>query len=399
MKRDYNQSCLPFIGRRPARRSRGRDVWPLAAPVLAELDAYESRLLRRGQVAADSAQVYRQALACVAKQGQRHLGKTIATVWEVYSADTIAAIARDDSPFDPQSDQLRKYTLRQRRVAIRSFARTMADLDPEGRALDELDCLVDEGLRKAGAWRGMRATIDAGAKHRRHRRPTEEELEKVAAVAGGSRTTFLGRRNRAALYFMARVGARSMTLLAMDGSDFQWRRGKLFARIREKGRRGRRPIEVPADIVPLLRAYIDSFNGQALARGWGCEIGPGVKGPLIGFAVKGPFWRGPGGKPLTYHALLGMARTSASIAGVPDFHLHGLRHMRAGYLGKHLDSDEAALAGGWRGPGVYERHYASAVRSFGPEEPAREPPSGPDEAWPGADDGTSTSADQARAER
>ena len=62
--------------------------------------------------------------------------------------------------------------------------------------------------------------------------------------------------------------------------------------------------------------------------------------------------------------------------------------------------DDAALAGGWRGSGVYEKHYAEALRHLGPEDPVAGPPEEPEDYWPGNDGNESvipTPTDPARA--
>lgn len=244
-------------------------------------------------------------------------------------------------------------------------------------SIEELEAVLDQGLRLGSKRRGLRRTIDAGRKSRSRRAPSEAELDRLAIVAGASRCSFLGPRNVAILRLMAGLGIRSMTLAAMDGADFERRRGVLFLWIREKGRNGQRQVEVPEDIVQLLERYVDAFNQWALEHRWSHRVGIGEPGA---------FWRGGAGKPVAYSGLLYLAQTSRSIAGVDDFHLHGLRHLRAGYLGHHLEIKDAALAGGWRAPGVFEKHYARPIRRFGPDDPVSGPPPEP-AYWPMTDGG------------
>lgn len=137
--------------------------------------------------------------------------------------------------------------------------------------------------------RRRRLTLPVGRPSVKHRRPTEEELEAVKTLAGSSRTSFHGARDLGILTLMPRLGVRPMTLLAMRGEDFRFRRDMLLINIHEKGRTGTRPVEAPSDVVSHLLNYIDKFNQWAQVQGWECRIGVGVEGA---------FWRASSGRPL-----------------------------------------------------------------------------------------------------
>jgi hypothetical protein len=89
-----------------------------------------------------------------------------------------------------------------------------------------------------------------------------------------------------------------------------------------------------------------------------------------------------------------MIRTYTRAASVRPFTMHGLRHLRALVLGSHRPPEEAALAGGWRNVGVFERHYARSLRSWQPELPGPEPPREPElpGPWPAHERGISGEA-------
>jgi len=362
--------------------SRGREIWPLLPTVREQARQFELALLRRGNLNQGSAKTYRKALEACLKQAQRYLERHITSAWEIFTLELIAAIARDDKPFDSLAgEKLSDQTMRQRRVVLRALIQTIGTTFTEMEAYGvqhrglgryQLEDVLDEGFRLAAVRRGMRWTLPVGRPSTKHRRPTKDELDAIKAVAGASRTTFHGSRNLAILALMPRLGIRPVTLLAIQGSDFRFQRDMLLVNIHEKGRTGTRPVEVSAEVAGLVAIYIDKFNQWASDRGSDLRIGMGTAGA---------FWRGSSGRPLTYGALLSMARSCAAVAGVKTFHLHGLRHYRAAALGQYLDLEQAALAGGWHGTRVYERHYAATLRHLDPGDLRQAPPDEPLD-WP-----------------
>jgi hypothetical protein len=119
------------VFRKPPKPSRGQEIWPLKPATVSQLKDYKLTLIRQGNITPGSAHTYYKSMRTVVKQAQRHLGRQIDSVWEIYEIETIAAIAKDDRPFDSLVDQLADYTLKQRRVVLRSFIRTMAPVAAE----------------------------------------------------------------------------------------------------------------------------------------------------------------------------------------------------------------------------------------------------------------------------
>ena len=329
--------------------------------VQGEIDAYFAALIDQGVVGRGSARSYRKALTCAVKQAQRFLGHRLASLRDLYVVEVIAAVAGDDVTLDG-ADQLSRYSLRQRRVSMRAYLRYVG-LD--GIRFEDAEGILDEGLRRAARRMPTRYTIDAGRPEGTHRCPAIEEVEKVIAVAGAARTSFVGPRNAAIFALGMHTGMRAAEMMAMRGSDFSERRGQLFLLRKQKGRSGRVEIEVPDAVIPYLVRYIARFDGYAAEQGWRSRIG---------FGVDGAFWRGCQGRPLTYDGLGAMVRTYTRVSGVEPFVAHSLRHLRASVLGDVLPTEEAALAGGWRTPRVYLRNYAAPLRLIEPESPRPHPP-------------------------
>ncbi len=326
-----------------------------------ELDGFFDALIAQDVVTAGSARSYKKALTCAVKQAQRFLGRRLASLREFYVVDVIAAVAADDVTLDG-AGQLSRYSLRQRRVAMRAYVRYVGLDDIQ---FEDADEILDNGLRRAARRKPMRYTIDAGRPEGTHRCPTIEEVEKVIAVAGVARTSFVGPRNAAIFALGMHAGMRASEIIAMRGSDFSERRGQLFLLKKKKGSNERVEIEVPDAVIPYLVRYIERCNGYAAARGWQSRIG---------FGVDGAFWRSCRERPLTYHGLGAMVRTYTRISGVEPFVAHGLRHLRAAVLGDVLVPEEAALAGGWKNTSVFLRYYAAPLRLIEPDRPLPHPP-------------------------
>jgi integrase len=339
--------------------------WPLPDSVRDEVGAFQATLLSQGRLRPGSVDAYGEAMALVAGQAQRFLGRPLAGLAEIYQVDVIAAVAQDDVPLDETKNRLRKSTLRLGRTALGAHLQAVG---LPGMSYQEARAVLDQGFRLAARRRGYRYIIAAGRRPGHYYRPPREDADRVKALARLASTTFVGPRNALVLTLARRTGLRCHSILAMDGADFSERHGQLFLLVTEKGRAGRREIEIPADVIPELTRYETAYRRCALERGW----------PQAGVGVAGPFWRGCSGKPWTYAGLLGMVRTYTRIAGVRPFTMHGLRHLRALVLESHAPPEEAALAGGWRNVGVFERHYARSLGLWRPELPGPEPPEEPD---------------------
>lgn len=106
--------------RQPAPAAR-KSSQTLSASVLAEIHAFEDALRRQGQVRESTVVTYGKALVCVAKQAQRHLGRDLTSVSELYENALITALVKDEVPLVETGRKLAKNTLRQRRRALRKY--------------------------------------------------------------------------------------------------------------------------------------------------------------------------------------------------------------------------------------------------------------------------------------
>jgi integrase len=358
----------------PRRPSRGKEKWPLPKAVVAEGDAFRDTLLRQGRTCRGTALVYRKALLCAAKQGQRVLGRDLTSLWELYDVQLLAAISVDDEAFDDLSEQLAQYTLRQRRVALRAFVRAMVHYRPAGseQTFTDLNAVLDKGFRRSSRRRGNSYTVPAGRPPGRHRTPSPAEVDAVVAQAGRAKHRFIGLRNQLVIEIARETGLRSVSVLGLEADDVRVARGRGWLHVREKGSDGKRPVAISARLLSKIFDFCAAFNDFARVQGWSRRVRVGAPGPL---------WLGTGCRPLSYAGLLRFVQDAAEAAGVEDFHFHGLRHLRSVELGSALPPDGAAHALGDT-EGVFLRYYAEAGNDFQLVNPVPQPPGLMDGSWP-----------------
>jgi integrase len=358
----------------PRRPSRGNEKWPLPKAVVAEGNAFRDTLIRQGRACRGTALIYRKAMLCAAKQGQRVLGRRLTSLWEMYDVPLLAAITVDDVPFDDLCEQLAQYTLRQRRVALRAFVRAMVHSQPAGseRTFADLNGVLDEGFRLPSRRRGNRYTVPAGRPPGRHRTPTPAEVDAVVAQAGRAKHRFIGLRNQLVIEIARETGLRSVSVLGLEADDVRVARGRGWLHVREKGCEGKRPVAISARLLAKIFGFCEAFNDFSQVQGSSRRLRLGAPGPL---------WLGTGGRPLGYAGLLTMVRSAAKAAGVEDFHFHGLRHLRSVELGSALAADDAAHALGDT-EGVFLRYYAEAGSDFRLVNPVPQPLGLMDGFWP-----------------
>lgn len=337
----------------------------LLPDVRAQALNFEASLVAQGIVRANSALTYRKALECLAKQAERHLGRPLDGLGQLYNVDLIAALAADDEPFDGSTYQLSRYTMRQRRVVLTAYLRA---LGIPGLTFEEGRQLLKEGFRRASRRRGYRYVIPAGRPEQRDRyRPPLDDAVRFLAAAANARHAYAGPRLAAAVALTLWQGLRPVSVLAIDGTDFEWRRGALFLTYKEKtakGKRKRRPIQLRPPAIYFLRIYIAAFNSYAARRGWPHRIG---------FGIPEAFFRGLRGRRWTYETLHSAYARCCRIAGVAPFPAYGVRRLYASGIAAVLPMEEAAVAGGWVNERVYSRHYARSLREWQPPLALAEP--------------------------
>jgi integrase len=315
-----------------------------------------------------SAHSHRQTLENLAKVAQKHLGRPLNGLGELYEEELMAAVVADDSYLDGSGAQLSRYTLRRRRVALGAYLRAVG---LPGRTFEEARAIMDRGLRRAAQRRGYRYIIAAGRPESLdHYRPPLEDVARFLAVAAHWQQAYAGPRLVVAAALSLWHGLRAVSVLAIDGRDLRWHRGSLFLKKKEKAVKGKREsqeIELRPQVIACLLRYAASFNSYAAAMGRRDRIGVGV-------GIPGPFFRSLRDGPWTYNAMFAAYGNCCRAAGVPRFTPHGLRRLYASRMAAVLPAHESALAGNWMNEGVFLRYYARSLRSWQPKLPIGEPP-------------------------
>ena len=345
-----------------------RPQFPVLSPgVRAQARRFEAALVAQGIERPTSAHSHRKALESLAKVAQKHLGRPLEGLEELYEEELLAAIVADDRYLDGSGAKLSRYTLRQRRVALGAYLRAIG---LPGRTFEEARACMDRALRRAAQRRGYRYIIGAGRPEPLdHYQPPQEDVTRFLAVAAHWCQAYAGPRLAAAAALSAWHGLRAVSVLAVDGRDLRWHRGSLFLKKKEKAVKGKREsqeIELRPEAVAFLLRYAASFNSYAAAMG---------RRDRIGVGVPGPFFRALTGRRWLYESFLEACWRCCDDAGVPRFSPHGLRRLFASRIGAApLSVQESALAGGWKNEGVFLRYYARSLRSWQPMFPMEEPP-------------------------
>lgn len=337
----------------------------LTERVQAQLRHFESALVAQGMVQPKSALAYRLGLTSAARHAQRYLGRPLEDLELVFDEEVIAAVALDDRPFSSRTHRLSLYVKHQERVALRAYLRAVG---LTGRTFEEGCAILDRGFRRAARREGYSYFIPSGRpKQREPCRPPLEDVRRFLQASEAVGRALEGSRLAAAAALSLWHGLRTVSVLSIDGSDFQWRRGTLYLVVREKavnGSRERREIEVRGQAVPFLQRYVESVNCYSGRMGWQDRIG---------FAIPGPFFRDQDGSRWKDYKLRKDYHLCCRIAEVPSFTPHALRRLHACGLAAALTIDEAAAAGGWRNAHVFLRHYARPLTSWQPQLSLDEP--------------------------
>jgi integrase len=333
------------------------DAPALLPAVIKQLDDFEASLVSQGIVRPNSAWTYRKALACVCKQAELHVGRALNDIAELFEVELIAALAKDDRPFDRRTPQLSRYTKRQRRVVFFAYLRAVG---VPGLSFEEGLVRLDEGLRRAATRRGYRYIIAAGRPEERDPYlPSIEDIHTFLKVAGSTGNAFSGARLAAAAGLAFYHGLRPVSILGIDGNDFRRGALQLFVTINEKAVRGkaeRREIQLDPRALRLLEEYIAAHNryGERLSRA-----------QRVGVGVPGPLFRETSGEAWGYNALRAAFAKTCRLAGITPFPPCALRHVYASGMAAVLPLDRAASAGGWKNSHVFSKHYARSRRAWG----------------------------------
>jgi len=122
----------------------------LSAKVRAQARRFEAALVAEGIDRPTSAHSRRRALESAARVAQRHLGRPLKGLEELYEEKVMAAVLADDRSLDGSDARVSAHTLRQRRLALGAYLRTIG---LPGRSLEEVRA---RGLLRAARRRGYR---------------------------------------------------------------------------------------------------------------------------------------------------------------------------------------------------------------------------------------------------
>jgi len=244
--------------------------------------------------------------------------------------------------------RLSKWTLAQRRSAIRSFVTLMR---PELLRLlgEEPNTRLDRALRAVAQRLGAGWRLTGGAPRRRGgRAPSAGQVGEVL-VAVKRAPGYLGARNLAFFTILAETGARFNALRELDGADcIEMPSGRLRIFLHEKGKAAPREVELSRDATDRLRSYADAFNYVAAVRRWPARIRLGQPGTVWRNSSRG-CWSG--------EDIRATLRAGCSAAEVPEITPHALRRAFATDAASVLPRHTVAQAGGWTGLDRLDDHY------------------------------------------
>ena len=247
--------------------------------------------------------------------------------------------------------QLSRWTLAQRRSAIRSFARMMGPQLKRLTGRDPLEIIV-EALRLSSERVGIGFRLTGGVPRRRggpHPSPDEvAAITREAARAPG----FEGHRNLAFFWILFESGSRVNALREVSCADLvELPMGGVRLQIHAKGKSQRREIELTRHSWDLLRTYIEQFN---------CQTATSERIPPIVIGERTPLWRGTGGGLWPYNSVSNTFQGACLNAGTQAYILHSLRRAFASQAAAFLPRHTVALSGGWSRTRRMDDHYIRA---------------------------------------
>ena len=273
------------------------------------------------------------------------------TMTELFRNATLLGRALVDDVGSGDGHQLSRWTLAQRRSAVRSFAHIMR---PELLPLlgEEPRPVVERALRKVAERVGSGYRLSGGTpRGRGGSAPSREEVSALVEAVGRA-PGFEGVRNQAFFGILAATGSRVSALRMLDGGDcVVLPDGRLRLFLHAKGKRERREVELGSAAASNLLAYVDVFNRHAAACGWAGRIRLGESGTV---------WRSATGRRWGYKAVLETLHRGCAAGGLRAFSPHALRRAFATDAASRLPRHIVAQAGGWKGLDRLDDHYVQA---------------------------------------
>jgi integrase len=337
----------PPLQRRLPRRPRPAPALPSAAAADDSLlEAFVRRLAAQGR-ARKGQLAYTYQMRSMLEIARQLTGQQIACSHLIQNEQLLGRVlVHDIAP--TLRTQVSRWTLAQRRSAIRSFAAlmrpellTLLGEDPHDR--------VDRALRSVAERVGAGYRLNGGAPRRRGgRTPSATQIGDVLDAVGRE-PGYLGTRNRAFFAILAESGGRVNALRQLDGADcVAMPSGRLRIFLHEKGKVEPREVELSRVAAEALRSYAGAFNYYAAIRRWCVRVHLGEPGPI---------WRNSARGCWSYNDVLATLRAACSDAEVPGFTPHALRRAFATDAASVLPRHTVAQAGGWQGLERLDDHY------------------------------------------
>lgn len=310
---------------------------------------YLRRLAARG-VAPQGFTAYRYQLRVLLGSAMRRAGHPLSLV-ALFGNPKLLGQALVDDRGVANGQQLSRWTLAQRRSAVRSFASLVR---PELFALlgEDPHVVLDGALRGAAERVGTGYRLTGGSPRRRGGyAPTVDEVAAVIAAAGRA-SGFVGLRDAAFFGILAESGARVNALRELNGADCAvMPDGRLRLFLHAKGKEESREVEVSRARADELRQYAGAFNQYAAARGWRARVRLGEPGPL---------WRNSARGCWSYQAVVTTFHAACAASVTSVFTPHALRRAFASNAAGVLPRHVVARAGGWQGLERLDDHYVQA---------------------------------------
>jgi len=351
MSSPAEQIPLPGFGETaaPVRRSRTRLQYRVVPTPVGEdrlLATYLRRLAARG-AAPKGFSAYRYQLHCLLAVAERHAGRTI-NIHDLMRDASLLGRALVDDVAPASGRQLSRWTLAQRRSAVRSFVSLM---QPELAAFlnEDPHDVLDRALRCVARRVGTGYRLTGGSPRRRGGyAPPSAEIDAVIEAAGQG-PGFISLRDAVFFSILAKTGTRVNALRELDGTDcVTMPSGHIRLFVHAKGKDEEREIELDHALSNAFRAYADAFNQHSTVNGWRVRIGVGQPGPA---------WRNGARGRWSYQTIRTNLRAACARADVEPFSPHALRRGFATNAATTLPRHVVALAGGWQGLERLDDHY------------------------------------------
>lgn len=309
-------------------------------------DLYSKRLEARTEAVKTHA-AYLYQLQTVLRIAAISAGHAV-TIAELFQQPQELGHALTDDRSHVTTARLSKWTLAQRRSAIRSAATL---LRPE---LEQIlgrspHAVLNQALRLVAERVGTGYRLTGGRPRQRGGVvPTTDELAAIIA-ASGQEVGYRGRRNQVFLHILAETGTRVNALRTLDGGDC-WIHpsGQVRLRLHEKGKAEPREVELSPETGAALHAYSRAYNQLAVAYRNPARIWLGHSGCV---------WRNSFWGCWPYRQIVAMLQAACSESHTRTITPHALRRFFATEAASRYPRYIVALAGGWQGLERLDDHY------------------------------------------